>query len=104
MGVLFSRITAITDTKAAIFLVSGIPSSQSDLEGWSAFQSFTEDLKENDLVTIHTETFVYGSGPVYDATPEEVAYVYMRCEKRPDFIEARTKKISESGFSLRLLM
>ena len=30
--------------------------------------------------------------------PEEVAYIYMRIERRPDFIEGWTEKASESGF------
>ena len=102
MGVLFSRVTAVCEYDATVFLVTGIPSSQEDLDGWKAVGSFAGQLDENDRVVVHIETFVYGEGPVYDATPEEIAYFYMRTEKRPDFIEARTKKIYEKEFSFWL--
>ena len=90
----------ISEKKAAIFLVGGIPASQKDLEGWKAFKSFCGQLKGSNPVTVYVETFEYGEGEVFDATPEEVAYIYMRMEIHPDFIENRTKKTGESEFFL----
>ena len=99
MSVLFSRVNLMSGNKAAIFLVGGVPCSQEDLEGWKAYTTFNSELDNNSPVKVCVETFEYGEGEAFDATPEEVAYIYMRSEKRPDFIEARTKKINESVFS-----
>lgn len=100
MSLRFSRVKAMTDNIASIFLVGGVPQSQADLDNWTAFRSFAEGLKENVQITVCVETFVYGEGELNDATPEEIAYFYMRIDKRPDFIEARTEKIGESVFSV----
>ncbi len=102
MSVKFSRVSAITNEKAVVFLVGGTPETQADLDGWTAFDEFVEDLPINTVITVHVETFVYGEGEVYDATPEEVAYFYQRIEMRPDFIENRTEKIDESDIVLWL--
>lgn len=102
MSIRFSRVTAMTTEKAAIFLVGGIPGSQEDLDGWTAFQDFTADLNENTVITVSVETFEYGEGEQCDATPEEIAYFYFREERRPDFIESRANKIGESSFVLWL--
>lgn len=95
MSIRFSRVKAMTNEKSALFLVSGIPQSQADLEGWTAFQEFVADLKENECITVCVETFIYGEGETLDATPEEIAYLYMRISSRSDFIETRTEKVSE---------
>ena len=102
MSLRFSRVKAMTGNKASIFLVGGVPHSQADLDSWTAFRTFTEDLKDNEQITVCVETFVYGEEDPNDATPEEIAYFYMRIEKRPDFIEARTEKIGESEFFIWL--
>lgn len=102
MSIRFSRISAMTNKASALFLVGGIPATQEDLNGWTAFDSFVEDMPKDEVVTVHVETFVYGEGEVYDATPEEVAYFYQRIEMRPDFIESRTEKIAESDIILWL--
>ena len=102
MSIRFSRVQVMTEDKAAIFLVGGIPATQDDLDCWTAFQVFTEDMPENEVITVSAETFEYGEEEPNDATPEEVAYIYMREDKRPDFIESRTKKVGESSFVLWL--
>lgn len=102
MSIRFSRVQAMTTDKAAIFLVGGIPTTQADLDCWTAFQSFSEDLPENEVITVSVETFEYGEEEPKDANPEEVAYIYMRQDKRPDFIESRTTKVVESSFVLWL--
>lgn len=102
MSVKFSRVSAMTNEKAAVFLVGGTPETQSDLDGWTAFDEFVEDMPINTVITVHVETFIYGEGEAYDATPEEVAYFYQRIEMRPDFIESRTEKIDEFDIVLWL--
>lgn len=102
MSIRFSRISAMTEDASALFLVGGCPTQQADLDGWTAFDSFTEELPADTVITIHIETFLYGDGEAFDATPEEIAYFYQRIEMRPDFIEKRTEKKEESEFILWL--
>ncbi len=102
MSIRFSRISAMTEDASALFLVGGRPTVQADLDGWTAFDSFTEELPANTVITIHIETFLYGEGEVFDASPEEIAYFYKRLELRPDFIESRTQKVEESDLVLWL--
>ena len=100
MSVRFSRVKLVSKDKAAVFLVSGLPRSQEDLKGWKAFDSFREGSVADAIA--YVETFEYGDGEQIDASPEEVAYFYMRSEKRPDFVDTRAKKLSESKFSVRV--
>ncbi len=102
MSIRFSRVNAMTEEDSVVFLVGGIPTSQDDLDGWVAFDSFSAGLSENTVITVAVETFEYGEGNPNDATPEEIAYFYMRESLRPDFIEARTQKIGDSSFVLWL--
>lgn len=95
MSVRFSRVKMKSGDKTGLFLIGGAPCSQKDFEGWTAYESFCEGLDKDAPLSASVETFEYGEGETFDATPEEVAYFYMRCEKRPDFIEARTKKTAE---------
>lgn len=59
-------------------------------------------MEQGTAIDVCVETFLYGDGDPFDATPEEVAYIYQRESMRPDFIEARTGKTSESEFLVRL--
>ena len=102
MSIRFSRVKAMTSDKAAIFLVGGVPATQADLDCWTAFQAYSKDLPENEVITVSVETFEYGEEEPNDATPEEVAYIYMRENMHPDFIESRTAKVGESSFVLWL--
>ena len=98
MSLRFSRVTLYSDGKNTTFLVGGIPKSRTDLQGWTAYESFINDSQKHQVVNAHVETFLYGGEEPFDATPEEVAYVYKRIERQPDFIETRTEKISETDF------
>ena len=101
MSIRFSRVKAVSENKTSIFLVGGVPASPADLKGWVAFREFSDGLRKNEQITICAETFIYGGDEPFDATPEEVAYIYMRIDKRPDFIEARATKIADSEFTMR---
>ena len=49
MSLRFSRVNAMTKNKASIFLVGGVPESQADLNCWTAFRAFAEDLEAYDV-------------------------------------------------------
>ena len=44
MAVLFSAVTIASDSDQAEFLVAGIPKSYADLEGWTAFETFMNEV------------------------------------------------------------
>lgn len=44
MALLFSAVTVTANDKKVEFLVGGIPREFSDLEGWTAFERFMEDI------------------------------------------------------------
>ena len=44
MAVLFSAVTVTSDSDQAEFLVAGVPKSYADLEGWTAFESFMNEV------------------------------------------------------------
>lgn len=102
MSIRFSRVKAETEDRSSTFLVGGIPTAPVDLEGWTAYREFLRGSRGNEQITACVETFVYGDGEPFDATPEEVVYIYMRAARRPDFIEARTTKVADSEFSIPL--
>ena len=88
----------MTNKKAALFLVGGIPQTQEDLSGWTAFQSFAKEITESEAIRVVIETYEYGEGETVDATPEEVAYFYMRLVHQQSFIETHARRYGESEF------
>jgi len=100
MSLRFSRVTLFSDGKTTSFLVGGIPQSQANLQGWTAFNNYMNDAQRYKVIDAHVETFLYGGEEPFDAAPEEVAYFYKRIERQPDFIETRTEKIGETDFEI----
>lgn len=100
MGVLFSTVTLTAGEKQTEFLVAGIPKEYGDLEGWTRFEEFMADLNEKCTVTVHADSYIYGEGEKFIATPEEVAYMTIRRQSRPDFLEARCHECGESEFDI----
>ena len=103
MSLRFSRVTLYSAGKTASFLVGGIPKSRADLQGWTAYDNFISDVPRYMAVNAHVETFLYGGEEPFNATPGEVAYVYKRIERQPDFIDTRSEKTGESDFALFIL-
>jgi len=100
MSLRFSRVTLFSDGKTTSFLVGGMPQSQADLQGWTAYDNFIFDVPRHTAINARVETFLYGGEESFDATPEEVSYFYKRIERQPDFIESRTEKTGESDFTI----
>ena len=74
MAVIFSAVTISANDQEVEFFVGGIPREYDDLEGWTAFDNFMEDLDEDTEVAVHAEAYMYGEEETYKASPEEVAY------------------------------
>ena len=59
MAVLFSAVTITSDSDQAEFLVAGIPKSYADLEGWTAFESFMNEVDTEQDIKVHRKEIVY---------------------------------------------
>ena len=55
MALLFSAVRATANDQEVEFFVGGIPREYDDLEGWTAFDRFMEDIDEETEVAIHAE-------------------------------------------------
>ena len=99
MAVLFSAVTVTAGDKQSEFLVAGIPKQYDDLEGWTLFEEFMEDIDEETEISVHAEAYLYGEGETYTATLEELAYFYLRIEMREDFLSARCDNIEDVDFT-----
>ena len=78
MALLFSAVRITAGDDEVEFLVGGIPRELDDLEGWSAFDDFTENITEETEIEVHALAYLYGEGETVDASPEEVAYFMKR--------------------------
>ena len=99
MAVLFSAVTVTAGDQKKEFLVRGIPRELGDIEGYTAFEEFMEDIDEETEVSVHAEAYLYGEGETYTATLEELAYFYLRIEMREDFLSARCDNIEDVDFT-----
>lgn len=99
MAVLFSAVTVSASGIETELLTSGIPRELEDLEGWTAFDNFMEDINDETEVTVHADAYLYGEGEIFKASPEEVAYMCKRCEDNPNFLKDRCQNIDKVDFS-----
>ena len=47
MAILFSKVTMRDDYNEAEFFVSGFPQEPDDLEGWTAYHEFLDEITED---------------------------------------------------------
>lgn len=100
MALRFSEITMKDGHRESRFFVSGFPQESEQLDGWTAYHRFLEELTENTTVDIQVRAFLYGDEDVFDATPEEVAYITMRDERDPVSFLNRCQSVGEENFNL----
>lgn len=99
MAIMFSRVTmSHDDYGTSDFLVSGYPQSEADLEGWSGFESYTDDIEDPCAIDVFVDVFLYGEGDIVEATPEEVAYMMIRSNRDPDFLQNRCTNLGNRNF------
>lgn len=58
MAVLFSAVTLTADNNQAEFLAAGIPRDSDDLEGWTAYENFMDELDSEQEVSVHVEAYL----------------------------------------------
>lgn len=74
MALLFSAVTVTANDQEVEFLVGGIPREFDDLEGWTAFDNFMEDINEETEVSVHAKAYLYGGEETYKATEIQQMY------------------------------
>ena len=62
MAVLFSAVTLTADNNQVEFLAAGVPRDADDLEGWTAYENFMDELDSEQEVSVHVEAYLYGEG------------------------------------------
>ena len=100
MALLFSAVTVTANDQEVEFLVGGIPREFDDLECWTAFENFMEDIDEETEVSVHAKAYLYGGEETYKATPEEVAYFMKRIEMDDTFL-SRCDNIEDVDFNFQ---
>ena len=100
MDVLFSAetVTALAKGEQLELLVGGVPREYDDLVGWTAFDNFIGEIDEDMDISVHADAYIYGEGEIFKATPEEVAYFYMRRNDNADFLNDRCQNIEKVDF------
>lgn len=101
MALIFSQVTLKAQTDSIKLLCSGKPQSHEDLSGWRLYQNFIKNHPD-DNICVDVDTRICGvpNTPTYDATPEEIAYFYLRIGTNPDFIQNETTPFDSKSFSL----
>ena len=100
MAILFSKVTMRDDYNKSEFFVGGFPHEADDLEGWTAYHEFLDEISEDTVVNIRAQALLYGEGETVKATPEEVAYMTIRDQRDPDFLYGHCDCIDESDFNV----
>lgn len=100
MAVLFSAVTITSDSDQEEFLVAGVPKSYADLEGWTAFETFMNEVETEQDIKVHVAACLYGEGEVFTATPEEVAYFTIRAAQTDDFFYDHCTDAGHSDFTI----
>lgn len=101
MAVLFSAVTLTADNNQVEFLAAGIPRDADDLEGWTAYENFMDELDSEQEVSVHVEAYLYGEGETFKATPEEVAYFKMRADADEEFLHDHCDNIEDTDFTIQ---
>ncbi len=99
MALLFSAVTVTSENDQAEFLVSGKPTEQADLVGWTAFDDFLSHVDSEQDIHVHVAACLYGEGEVFNATPEEVAYFTLRAARDEQFFYDHCEDASHSDFT-----
>lgn len=93
MAVRFSAVTLAANDQKCRMLIGGVPTKLEDFEGWTMFENFVDNLDDATDVNTKVDTYLYGEGEIYDASPDEVAYFMMREKMRPDFLDTSCSNI-----------
>ena len=102
MSILFSDVHLKSEHGEKDFLVCGIPTREEDLIRYTAYQDYLSELNGETEIDVHTDAYLYGEGECVNATIEEVAYMMMRKNKNPDFLDRHCRKAFDADFTIRI--
>ena len=102
--IIFSEIICRADNTdyVAVGLVGGTPICYADLIDWTIFKSFLQECRKDSRILVEVRTLGYGEAEKVDATPEEVAYMNMRCGMNDRFLEERCELIRRHKIDIDL--
>ena len=101
MAVLFSAVTLTADNNQVVFFAAGIPRDAKDLEGWTAYENFMDELDSDQEVGAHVEAYLYGESEIVKASFPEVVYLTMRYNADSRFLQNHCKRIENLDFMTR---
>ena len=79
MAIMFSKVTMRDDYNESEFLVGGFPQEADDLEGWTAYHEFLDEITEDTVVNVRAQAFLYGEGETVKAPEAPAAPAGMLC-------------------------
>lgn len=100
MAILFSKVSLKADDSIEEFLIGGAPSDEDELSGWAPYDDFIDSLTGEAEIEVYVESYLYGEGETFRATPEEVAYMQMRMDSDEDFLSKHCDNISDCSFNI----
>ena len=102
MAILFSQVTLSNEYYGTTeFFVSGYPQNVDDLQGWCAFDDYTDEIDDACSIDVHVEAYLYGEGETYTASIEEVAYFHLRMQKDERFLSDHCDNIESVDFTIQ---
>ena len=101
MALLFTAVKAKIGNESAKFLIGGEVESEKDFECSIVYQELCDRADGSELEADMT-VYEYGKGEKYVASFAELAYLTLRMENTPNFLESRCNKICEKQMSFDL--
>jgi len=100
MAILFSKVSLKADDSIEEFLIGGAPSDEDELSGWAPYDDFIDSLTGEAEIEVYVESYLYGEGETFKATPEEVAYFKMRADADEEFLHDHCDNIEDADFTI----
>jgi hypothetical protein len=72
MAILFSKVTMRDDYNESEFFVGGFPHEADDLEDWTAYHEFLDEITEDTVVNVRAQAFLYGEGETVKQHPKRL--------------------------------
>ena len=71
--------------------MGGGPTKLKDLENWTKYKEFVD--KHKNITEIKVDLYHHGEGEDYSVSPEEIALIYMKMDRMPNWLNLLPTKI-----------
>lgn len=102
MALVFTAVKAKIENECAEFLIGGEAESERDFECSTRYLEMLEKAGGEGELEAEMTVYEYGDGERFDASFEELAYLTLRMEKNPSFLESRCNKLSEKTLTAEI--